>query len=232
MLNVLYEDNHLVVVDKPVVLATMGATENQDSLVKQVKHYLRERYNKPGNVYLGVVSRLDSFVSGVIVFARTSKAASRLTDQFRRRIPEKTYLAIVPNESDFPDSGTLRHQIVKNESEHRMMAVSGKNLETQGAKSAVLSYRTVGRVSNVCLLEIQLETGRKHQIRVQLSAAGVPIVGDRKYDSDRRFPAGIALHALRLKLQHPTTRQLLEFATPPPAYWNLSRFGYDVDEAF
>ncbi len=226
-LKILFEDNHLIVIDKPVLLPTMGVAEGDESLVTRVKDYLRSRYNKPGNIYLGVVSRLDSHVSGVIVLARTSKAASRLAEQFRRRTSGKTYLAIVSDHCDFADSGRLEHRIIKNESQHRMMALPKAAAESSLEKQAVLVYRTVGQIPGQRLLEIQLETGRKHQIRVQLAACGCPIVGDRKYDSPLPFAAGIALHSYRLEIEHPTLKLPLAFQAIPPACWKIARFGYD-----
>ena len=225
LLKILFEDNHLLVIDKPALLPTMGVSEGEDSLVNRAKGYLRQKYNKPGNVYLGVVSRLDSFVSGVIVLARTSKSASRLSDQFRRRTPVKTYLAMVPDLPDFMSQGRLRHRMVKNESERRMATLPDSAVEQEGEKLAVLTYRTLGLSRGQRLLEVKLETGRKHQIRVQLAAMGCPIVGDRKYDSDREFPIGIALHSHRLEFEHPTQKSLQSFQSAPPQFWRIERFG-------
>ena len=223
-LNIVFEDNHLLVIDKPALLPTMGVGEGDDSLVIRAKDYLRQKYNKPGNVYVGVVSRLDSFVSGLIVLARTSKSASRLSDQFRRRSPDKTYLAIIPDISDFPSEGRLQHRMVKNESQHRMTTLPDSAPKQANEKLAVLTYRTLGRSSSQRLLEIKLETGRKHQIRVQLAAMGCPIIGDRKYDSNRNFPIGIALHSHRLQFEHPTQKSLQSFLSAPPQHWRLERF--------
>ncbi len=227
-LKILFEDNHLLVIDKPTLLPTMGVNEGDDSLVKQAKEYLRKKYNKPGKVYLGVVSRLDSFVSGVIVLARTSKSASRLSEQFRQRESQKLYLAIVPDLGPIPEQGRLDNRIAKNEAQHRMQILHDSSPSCLGEKMAILNYRTVGRSGDRRLLEIQLETGRKHQIRVQLAGIGCPILGDQKYDSDLSFPFGIALHSLRLTLTHPTLKSLQSFQSAPPAFWKLDRFGYDV----
>lgn len=216
-LDVLYEDNHLLVLNKPSDLPTMGVEANRSSLIDAAKRYVKQRYSKPGNVYLGVVSRLDSLVSGVVVFARTSKAAARLTEQFRSRRVEKTYWAIV--EGAVP-SGEQRcvDWIAKDERAQRMRVVDPA---AAGAQEAKLTYRTVRSVQGGTLVEIELETGRKHQIRVQLAARGHAILGDRKYGARTAFPAGIALHARRLRLEHPVRREPLEAVAPVPKSWRM-----------
>ena len=182
-LKVIYEDNHLLVIDKPAPLATMGAEAGQPSLAEMAKDYLRVKYNKPGNVYVGVVSRLDAFVTGVIVLARTSKAAARLTDQFRRRTVEKTYWAIVAD--PLPDqAGTLEHHVFKNDARHRMEVAGRRDQLPPDAKLARLKYQVIASDQQRSLVEVKLETGRKHQIRVQLESIGCPVVGDRKYGSE------------------------------------------------
>ncbi len=228
-LQILFEDNHLLVVNKPALLPTMGVRAGEDSLVNRAKDYLRKKYNKPGNVYLGVVSRLDAFASGVIVFARTSKAASRLTDQFRRRTVTKNYLAIVPDLPGLPEHGRLQDRLIKDESQHRMVALHRNSTPRPQEKIATLVYHNLGRFQGNRLLAISLETGRKHQIRVQLAAAGCPIIGDRKYKSPVTFEKGIALHAHRLVIQHPTTKLTQSFQADPPRFWRIDRFGYDGD---
>ncbi len=220
-LKILFEDNHLLVVDKPPLLATMGVAENEPSLFKQAKEYLRKKYNKPGNVYLGVVSRLDAFASGAIIFARTSKCASRISAQLREGKIDKTYWAIVP--SGLPAAaGILEHWVSKDDSRRRMLAF---DQPTNDAKHARLHYRTLGQSGSVCLLEIKLETGRKHQIRVQLSHEGIPIVGDRKYGSQQTFETGIALHCRSLQFEHPTRQTQVIVDAPPPNWWKVERFG-------
>ena len=221
-LKVIFEDNHLLVVDKPPLLATMGAAEGEDSLYLQAQTYIKKKYNKPGNVYVGVVSRIDAFVSGVIVLARTSKAASRLSDQFRRGVVEKRYLAIIPDHLN-SDRGSLEDFLVKNESRHRMEVVPDAN-HLPKPKLARLSYSTKGICKGLRLIEIELETGRKHQIRVQLENAGCPIIGDRKYGSKKPFHKGIALHCHRLSFEHPTKKVVQSFESEPPSWWNLDRF--------
>ena len=221
-LNVIFEDNHLLVIDKPPLLATMGTRENEDSLLDRARQYIKRKYNKPGKVYLGVVSRLDSFVTGVIVFARTSKAASRLTNQFRIRSVEKKYWAIIPNR--LPNEGVLEDRLVKDESRHRMVVIKKHAPKLPGEKLARLRFRTLGTHESVRLIEVELETGRKHQIRVQLENAGCPIVGDRKYGSDKPFKTGIALHSRHLVLEHPTKKVVQSFQSDPPTWWNIERF--------
>lgn len=219
-LDILHEDNHLLVVNKPANLATQGAAAGQPSLAELAKQYLKEKYNKPGNVYVGVVSRLDAMTTGVIVLARTSKAASRLSEQFRARAVKKSYWAVAPNQLDGDSSGALTDHICKNESQHRMAICEASHPEAQ---LATMTYRQLRTLPNdLQLLEIELETGRKHQIRVQLSHRNCPIVGDRKYDSPIRFGGnsdGIALHSRELVIVHPTTKETLKFTAPLPASW-------------
>lgn len=216
-LDILYEDNHVLVVNKPAMLATMGV--QQDSLVQQTKQYLKDHYHKPGNVYLGVVSRLDSVVSGVIVLARTSKAAERLNRQFRERTVAKTYFAVVSGVGELP-LGTYTDWLRKNERAHAMEICREKD---HGAQLARLDLVTSRYAAPLQLLEIRLHTGRKHQIRVQLGARRHSVVGDRKYGSVVRFSPGIALHARSLTFQHPVRHEPLQFTAPWPASWR-SRF--------
>lgn len=225
MLEVLYEDNHLLAVNKPAMLPTMGVAEDVPSLLTVAKEYIRRKYNKPGNVYLGVVSRLDAPVTGVVLLARTSKAAGRLSAQFRDRNVAKTYWTIVEGRIE-PQSGRLTNYMRKDERHRRMHIASEK---TPGAQLAELAYRTLGDEDdapqlrdrhNLSLLKVRLLTGRKHQIRVQLSHAGLPILGDRKYGSLRPFPAGIALHSRKLVIEHPVSKMQVEIEAPLPASWH------------
>ncbi|HLA85838.1 MAG TPA: RluA family pseudouridine synthase [Thermoguttaceae bacterium] len=215
-LDVLYEDNHLMVVNKPAGLATMGVSADKASLLTLAKDYVKNRYHKPGNVYLGILSRLDAPVTGVVLLARTSKAARRLTEQFREREVEKVYWALVEG-TIHPAQGMCENWLGPDE-RHRRMHVVGPTLS--GAQHARLSYRRLTSSQGVSLLEVILETGRKHQIRLQLAERGHPILGDRKYGSARPWPAGIALHARRLTVQHPVGGASLTFEAPPPAAWN------------
>ena len=218
-LDVLYEDNHLLVVNKPAMLPTMGVAEGRPSLLAIAKQYIRKRYQKPGKVYLGIVSRLDAPVTGAVVIARTSKAASRLSAALRDRQVEKTYMAAV---SGVPEQleATLEHYLRKDE-RHRRMHTTQE--DTPQAQLARLRYRVCKSHQDVSLLEIQLETGRKHQIRVQLAKIGHPILGDRKYGSRADFSLGIALHAVTLKFTHPVRQEVLQFDVPLPVSWQQQR---------
>jgi 23S rRNA pseudouridine1911/1915/1917 synthase len=211
---VLYEDNHLLVIDKPVGMTTQGALPGEPSAVEWAKQYLKERYQKPGNVFLGVVSRLDRDVSGVLILARTSKGAARLNDQFRERSVEKTYWAVVEGTLSAPLACTDR--LAEDKSQKIMTIVEGDDPDGQEAR---LTATPLSRAKGGTLVEVSLETGRKHQIRVQLSSRGLPIVGDRKYGARRKFAHGIALHARRLACEHPTRRERMTFEAPPPASW-------------
>ncbi|HEV2968453.1 MAG TPA: RluA family pseudouridine synthase [Pirellulales bacterium] len=217
-LQILFEDNHLLAVVKPAGLATMGVGAGKMSLLTLAKQYIKARYRKPGNVYLGVVSRIDEPVSGVVVFARTSKAAARLSRQFHNRAVEKVYWAIIDGKIS-PPSDEWVDFIAKNESLRRMIRV-GSNVP--GAQEARLAYRLLREVPNGSLIEVRPETGRKHQIRVQFSSRGFPILGDQKYGSQEPFTSGIALHARRLAFDHPISKDRIEFTAPVPAAWHNS----------
>jgi 23S rRNA pseudouridine1911/1915/1917 synthase len=225
MLDVLYEDNHLLAVNKPAMLPTMGVAEDVPSLLSVAKEYIRRKYAKPGNVFLGVVSRLDVPVTGVVLLARTSKAAARLSKQFRDRDVEKVYWAIVEGVVA-PPAGTLTDYLRRDE-RHRRVHTTSPN--TPGSQLAELSYRTLGDQTDepaprdsraLALLEVRPKTGRKHQIRVQLAQCGYPIVGDRKYGSTRLFRSGIALHSRRLVIEHPVSKMQLVIEAVPPAAWS------------
>lgn len=201
----------------------MGASAGDDSLYHQARQYIKRKYNKPGNVYVGVVSRLDSFVSGVIVLAKTSKSASRLSDQIRRGVVEKKYWAIVPDRLP-SESGRLENRLVKDESRHRMVVLGENDEEMPHERIARLHFRTLSRFEDLRLIEVELDTGRKHQIRVQLENAGCSIIGDQKYGSVLPFPKGIALHSRRISFEHPTKKTIQSFESEPPAWWNIARF--------
>jgi 23S rRNA pseudouridine1911/1915/1917 synthase len=225
-LHILFEDNHLLAVLKPAGLPTMGAEQGRTTALDIAAAYLKQKYSKPGNVYLGVVSRIDAPVTGVLLLARTSKAAARLTEQFRSGQVEKIYWAIVEGVPD-PAAGVCCDWVVKNDRRHRMEVVTQA---TTGAKQARLSYVARSRGRGATLLEVTLETGRKHQIRLQLAERGHPILGDRKYSGTRPFPAGIALHARRLVLEHPVRKTPLEIVAPLPAAWR--EYGIDAEGRF
>lgn len=218
-LSVLYEDNHLLVVNKPSGLPTMGATSGIATAVTQAAAYLKQRYQKPGNVFVGVVSRLDSLVSGVLVFARTSKAASRLSEQFRERTTDKKYLAWVEGRLEAAEWLELRDWLRKDEAHQRMQVVPKA---TDGAQEAALRVRAVATQPERTLVTVDLLSGRKHQIRLQLSAHGHPILGDQKYGARTRFPQGIALHCMELSIEHPTRKERMTFTAPAPDYWPKS----------
>ena len=223
-LQILHEDNHLLVVNKPAGLPTMGTPDGRPTLLTVAKEYVKTRYQKPGNVYLGVMSRLDAPVTGVVLLARTSKAAARLTEQFRNHSVEKTYWAVIEGVLDLESSEGNLVDWLAHDDRHRRMHIVGPTLP--GAKQARLSYRRLRLIDKKeTWLEVQLETGRKHQIRLQLAHHGHPIVGDRKYGSRTPFAAGIALHARRLMISHPTTDERLSFEATPPESWR--RFGID-----
>ncbi|MBM3968052.1 MAG: RluA family pseudouridine synthase [Planctomycetes bacterium] len=212
---ILYEDNHLIVVDKPAGWIVQGAQPDQRSLLEEARQYIKAKYHKPGDVYLGVVSRLDAAVTGVVPFARTSKAAARLSEQFRERAAQKSYVALVEG---VPQSrvGRLEHDLLRppDETVTRVARPGDRN-----TLHAILQYDLVRSEAGMSLLQIELVTGRKHQIRCQLAAMGWPIAGDRLYGSRRGFPHGIALHCRQLVLLHPTTKQKIEIDAPLPVYW-------------
>jgi 23S rRNA pseudouridine1911/1915/1917 synthase len=216
-----YEDNHLLVVDKPAGLPTVGVKSGSPSLAKVAKAYLKRRYAKPGNVYLGAVSRLDAPVSGLVVLAKTSKSASRLSQQIRERRMQKRYWALVAGELK-QASGIWIDDLRKDEASRTVRVVR------RGGKRAELAFRVLAFSAGLTLVQIDLQTGRKHQIRVQFSSRGWPIVGDRKYGSRFPFGNGIALHSVALGLDHPTRRTRLSFSRRPPESWNLDRFSVDV----
>lgn len=199
-LEVLYEDNHLIAVDKPVGLLIQEDASGDPSLLDAVRHYLKGKYHKPGKVYLGLIHRLDRPVGGVVLLGRTSKGSARLSEQFREHSVEKTYHALV--EGTPPASGRWEHHL---EDRGLGQAVGVVGAETPGAKRAVLSFRTLQQGAKFALVEVKLETGRKHQIRAQFAAMGHPLAGDHKYGGRIPFGAdGIGLVAYSLAFSHPT----------------------------
>ncbi len=217
-MEVVYEDNHIIVVNKASSEIVQGDKTGDKPLSETVKEYIKEKYAKPGNVFLGVVHRLDRPVSGLVVFARTSKALSRLNDMFRTKDVHKTYWAIV---KDCPPQaqGELVHWLVRNEKQNKSYAY---DREIPGSKKAILDYRVIGRSDRYFLLEIDLKTGRHHQIRCQLAKMGCPIKGDLKYGSSRSNPDGsICLHARRIQFVHPVSKNeiILEASVPDSVLW-------------
>ncbi|MCR4436592.1 MAG: RluA family pseudouridine synthase [Clostridiales bacterium] len=221
-MKILYEDNHLLVVEKPVNVPSQKDDSEDPDILTMVKEDIKRRYNKPGNVYLGLVHRLDRPVGGVMVLAKTSKAAARLSEQIRSRKLKKVYLAVVHGEMDAV-SGHLEHFLKKDASTNTVMVVSAW---TEGAKEALLDYTVVGVENNLSLLRVRLHTGRPHQIRVQLSAIGHPLFGDQKYGARLNKPGQqLALWSNQITCIHPTRQEEMTFASiPPGAYpWNLFR---------
>ncbi|MAP54937.1 RNA pseudouridine synthase [Altibacter sp.] len=218
-LQVLYEDNHLIVINKRPGDIVQGDKTGDMPLSEVVKDYIADKYNKPGAVYLGVVHRLDRPTSGIVVFARTSKALSRLNKLFSERETEKTYWAIVKDMPPKPQ-GTLIHYLKRNPKQNKSYAHEKK---VPDSKKAVLHYKVKKSLQNYYLLEIDLETGRHHQIRSQLSGIGTPIKGDLKYGFDRSNKDGsIHLHSRKLSFVHPVQKEPVSFVAPPPddAIWN------------
>jgi 23S rRNA pseudouridine1911/1915/1917 synthase len=208
-MHILFEDNHIIALVKPSGLATMGLPDGRETLFTRTKAYIKKKYAKPGEVYLGVVSRLDVPVSGIVLFARTSKAAARLNEQFREHTVEKTYVALV--EGITPPEGECVDRLCEDKQHRKVFRTqSGEGRESR------LHYRKLRQVGQCSLIEIQLETGRKHQIRLQLSARGFPIRGDMKYGAKMSFPDGIALHAWKLVFSHPTTKERIKLTAPLP----------------
>ena len=212
-MNVIYEDNHIIVVNKESGEIVQGDKTGDTPLSDCVKDYLKRKYQKPGNVFLGVVHRLDRPVSGLVVFAKTSKALSRLNEMFRKGEVHKTYWAIVKNAPKEP-SGRLTHWICRNEKQNKSYAY---NSEVSGSKKAVLDYRLLASGDNYHILEIRLLAGRHHQIRCQLSAMGSPIRGDLKYGAQRSNPDGsISLLSRHVEFVHPVSKELVSLDAPLP----------------
>jgi 23S rRNA pseudouridine1911/1915/1917 synthase len=210
-LHVLYEDNHLIAVNKPLGVLVQADASGAVSLMDMTREYIRKKHHKPGNVFLGLVHRLDRPVSGVVLFARTSKAASRISEQLRSRTVKKIYRALVHREVN-PPSGSLLSFLKKGGRKVRLV----REGEAE-AKKASLSYRTLRTVKGKTLLEIQLHTGRKHQIRVQLAGLGHPVEGDVKYGAPYALSGGaIRLLALSLTFKHPTRDERITIEAPPP----------------
>ncbi len=213
MLDILFEDNHLIAVNKRPKQLVQVDKSGDVSLEILVKEYIKQKYQKPGDVFLGVIHRIDRPVSGVTLFARTSKALARMNEMMQQRQMKKTYWAIVktkpPQESD-----TLVHFLKRNEKQNKTYVVSK---DTAGAQQAQLTYKLIGESKSFYLLEIDLHTGRHHQIRTQLAAVGCPIRGDLKYGFDRSNADGsISLHAVKMEFLHPVKKEKVSIEAPPP----------------
>ena len=212
-MTVVYEDNHIIVVNKTASEIVQADKTGDTPLSETVKQYLKEKYQKPGNVFLGVTHRLDRPVSGLVIFAKTSKALTRLNEMFRAGEVKKTYWAVVKN-APKESEGELVHFLVRNEKQNKSYAY---DKEVPNSKKTVLDYRLIGRSDNYYLLEVDLKTGRHHQIRCQLAKMGCPIKGDLKYGSPRSNPDGsICLHARRVRFVHPVSKELIELKAPLP----------------
>ena len=210
---ILYEDNHLLVINKKVGQLVQGDKTGDESLLDSIKNFIKIRDQKPGNVFLGLVHRIDRPTSGLVIYAKTSKALTRLTQMVKNREIKKTYWAVVTKEM-IPQSQRLVHYLKKNEKTNKATVFTKP---TDGAKEAILTYNIIKILDNYLLLEIDLETGRHHQIRAQLSKNGTPIKGDLKYGSPRSNPdGGINLHARKLEFIHPVTKENIQITAPVP----------------
>lgn len=222
---VLYEDNHLLLVTKPPNIPVQQDASKDIDMVTYLKQDIKERYQKPGNVYLGLVHRLDRPVGGVMVFAKTSKAASRLSNTIRKNEMEKSYLAVVRGVPE--KSGTLKDFLWKDRDKNKTEVVSANK---KGAKEAILTYEVIGTVDDLSLVKINLITGRSHQIRVQFASRGYPLYGDQKYGSDVNKPGQqIALWAYKLTFPHPVRDEMVKTYSSPPKEHPWSN--WKVDES-
>ncbi len=216
---ILLEDNHLLIVNKLPSEIVQGDKTGDEPLSETLKQFLKVKYNKPGNVFVGVVHRLDRPVSGAVIFAKTSKALTRLNNMVKERAIKKTYWAIV-KEPPPDESGTLKHFLVRNQKKNKSFAYKKP---VENSKESLLSYKMIAASKDYYLLEIDLHTGRHHQIRAQLSAIGCPIKGDLKYGFPRSNPDGsISLHARQLEFNHPVKKEPVTVIAPPPkeALWD------------
>ncbi|MBL8794086.1 MAG: RluA family pseudouridine synthase [Planctomycetia bacterium] len=225
-LEILYEDNHCLAVVKPAGMPSTHYQGREETVDRRAKEYLKRKYGKPGNVFLGIVHRLDKPVSGVLLFARTSKAAARLAEQFREGTVEKVYWAVV--EGDLQrQAGSLEDWLRKDTDAGRVEVVEPR---TPGARQALLHYQVKARHQELTWVELRPQTGRTHQLRVQLAHHGHPIFGDAKYGSVRTFGSQVALHARTLTFMHPIRYEPITLTAEPPRPWR-GRFAYLFREA-
>lgn len=212
-MEILFEDNHIVAVNKTNSDIVQGDKTGDTPLSENVKAYIKEKYDKPGAVFLGVTHRLDRPVSGVVLFARTSKALTRLNEMFLNKAVKKTYWAIVKNRPPKPED-TLKHYVFRDQKKNKSFAY---DKEVKNSKLAILSYKLIANADNYYLLEIDLQTGRHHQIRCQLAKIGCPIKGDLKYGFPRSNPdGGISLHARKIEFNHPVKKEEIQIIANPP----------------
>lgn len=217
-IKILYEDNHLIVCIKPAGVLSQSDGSGAPDMLTILKRYIKEKYEKPGEVYLGLVHRLDRPVSGVMVFARTSKAASRLSEQIRTRKVEKLYRCVVNGVLE--GSGRLENFISKDEDKNIVTVIDS---EKPGYKASYLDYRAIASKDGMTLVEVKLGTGRSHQIRAQMAHNGYPLVGDQKYGQKDNRSKDIALESFKLSFEHPVKREFIAFEAPIPGGfpWNL-----------
>ncbi|MDR2123115.1 MAG: RNA pseudouridine synthase [Flavobacteriaceae bacterium] len=215
---ILFEDNHLLIINKKSGQIVQGDKTGDISLVDEVKSYIKEKYAKPGKVFVGLVHRIDRPTSGIVIFAKTSKALSRLTEMLKKREITKTYWAVV-KKTDIPETQRLVHYLKKNEKNNKAIVYKRP---TEGAKEAILTYRIIKQSENYLLLEVDLETGRHHQIRAQLSAMGIPVKGDLKYGFERsNLDGSIHLLARKIEFLHPVKKEKIILTAPVPQNDNL-----------
>lgn len=214
MINIIYEDNHLLVVEKPINIPVQADNSKDKDFLTILKDFIKKRDNKPGNVYLGLVHRLDRPVGGIMVFAKTSKCASRLSDQIRTRKFKKTYYAVVENKID--NEGKLVDKLLK-DSKKNIVKIDPKG------KEAILQYKLIDYKNNLSLVKINLETGRSHQIRVQFSSRNYPLYGDQKYNKNAKIGEQIALFSNSITFNHPITKEQVTFSLnlPNKYPWNI-----------
>ena len=219
MIKIIYEDNHILVVEKPINIPVQEDSSKDKDLLTMLKQYIKEKNNKPGNVYLGLVHRLDRPVGGVMVFAKTSKAASRLSEQVRTNKLKKIYHAVVLG--NLQKTGHLEDYLIKDSK------TNTTRIDKSG-KLSILDYKLINKVNELNLVEISLKTGRSHQIRVQFSSRNTPLYGDQRYNPQSKVGEQIALYATSLTLEHPTTKEILTFKTnlPNKYPWNI----FDVNK--
>jgi len=222
-IEIIYEDNHLLVVEKPVNIPSQQDRSGDKDMLTLLKEYIKVKYDKPGNVYLGLVHRLDRPVGGVMVFAKTSKAASRLSEQIRTRQFDKKYLAVIHGVPPVKSKKNLVHYLIKDRRRNMVRAVDSS---VEGAQKAILDYKLIGRSSGLSLVEIDLHTGRPHQIRVQFAEIGHPLFGDQKYGRQLNQPGQqIALWSREIGLIHPTLKETMTFSSSPQQIYPWNIFG-------
>lgn len=214
-INIIYEDNHILVVEKPINIPVQEDSSCDTDFLNMLKRYIKEKYNKPGNVYLGLVHRLDRPVGGIMVFAKTSKAASRLSEQIRNNTFEKIYNAVVIGKIE--KEGKLIDYLLKN-TKINIVSVN------ENGKKSILNFKKINEKNNLSLIEITLETGRSHQIRVQMSNHGFPLYGDQKYNANANVGEQIALFAKKISFVHPTTKKMLIFELDLPNRYPFNIF--------